>query len=156
MRIKLKIFYLVFFLSNCLLLDVNFTFSYDDNDSKEYAESWNIIYISLDNAITLWDSETQQSYILYKTESYNTVVQPALCFENRKLLFAINSGKGEIILYDIENKSEEIVYSGGSVWGLSLSPDNKLIAFLSEFDIDHETCALFILNLETKNTYPTL
>lgn len=114
-----------------------------------------IIYVSTDGSINIWDFQTQKCTQIYKEESVEHIIQPSLVFNNKKLLFAknyIHSGSGEIIVYNLEEKKKEIIYK--TIFGIrefTLSPSEKTIAFLSNYNHDTKVCSLYLLNINDKS-----
>lgn len=115
---------------------------------------WQIIYTSPNSSINLWDFQTQERTQIYKDENVDHIIQPSRFSNNKKILFAknyIDSGLGEIIFYDLEAKKEEIIYKNRfGIREIALSPSEKTIAFLSNYDYESKTCSLYLLDINSK------
>lgn len=86
----------------------------------------------------------------------DSFISPSLCFNKEKILFSMdetnNDGKtlSKLVLFNLKNQSEEILYkSNKRIISPILSPDEKKIAFLSDYK-GEDTYSLFVLNISSK------
>jgi len=123
-----------------------------------------IIFVQL-NEIKLWESQKNEAFSLIKNKNkkiYDPFISPSLCYEREKVLFSrdeINDEEelsSKIILYNLKKESEEIIYiSNKRIISAIMSPDNKNIAFLSDYKKGN-AYSLFILNISTNKIWKLL
>lgn len=87
----------------------------------------------------------------------DSLISPSLCFNREKVMYSVDETKNngetlsKLVLYNLKNKSEEIIYkSNKRIISPILSPDNKTIAFLSDYK-EENAYSLFILDIPTNN-----
>jgi len=152
---------LLFFISIVIIFFASFH-SYGKELNSSFHESIrqkNIIKIIVvePGEIKLWHSKNKNLSSLFKNKKYlfdasNVSIEcPSFCFNHDKLLFARNilsGNKGSIIILNLKNGTENILYKRTIIKSPTLSHDGKLIAFLS--DVEWEKSSLFILEISTK------
>ena len=116
-----------------------------------------IVFVQL-YEIKLWNPPNEIISIIKSKDvpTKDSFISPSFCFNREKALFSMDETNNEgetlskLILYNLKKKSEEIIYkSNKRIISPILSPDNKTIAFLSDYKWE-DTYSLFILNISTK------
>lgn len=116
-----------------------------------------IVFVQL-YEIKLWKPQNETLSIIKSKDTpiKDSFISPSFCFNREKVLFSMdetnNDGKtlSKLVLFNLKNKSEEIIYkSNKRIISPILSPDNKKIAFLSDYKWEN-AYSLFILNVSTK------
>ena len=109
--------------------------------------------------IKLWDCEKKVLSSLFGSKKYEydssdvLIVTPSLCFKKKQLLLAKNiiaQNSGKILMVDIDNGTENILFEGKAIRSPVLSPDNKQICFLSNRN-QNEAYSLFVLDVSTNS-----
>jgi Tol biopolymer transport system component len=122
-------------------------------------KQWNIMIVQVD-AVKMWEPKTNllNKLPLGKKISLNySIVSPSIYEKGEKILFSVDeiSGEGDqsakLILYMVQNGSEEVLYkSKNRIISPVSSPDNKTIAFLSDYKSGN-FYSLFIYNISTRS-----
>jgi len=116
-----------------------------------------IVFVQL-YEIKLWQPQNETLSIIKSKDApiKDSFISPSFCFNREKVLFSTdetnNDGKtlSKLVLFNLKNKSEEIIYkSNKRIISPILSPDNRTIAFLSDYKCEN-AYSLFILNISTK------
>ena len=116
-----------------------------------------IVFVQL-HEIKLWNPPNEILSIMKSKDVpiKDSFISPSFCFDKEKVLFSMDETNNEgetlskLILYNLKKKSEEIIYkSNKRIISPILSPDNKTIAFLSDYKWE-DTYSLFIINISTK------